>query len=72
MALVHYNRLNKNRAEGMSLRSSSNGKVLTSPSDSNPQVFGSASGLLAVDAISCHGCGMISSSTGCDGAFEVA
>ena len=70
MGLVHINRLNKNRLEGMTLRSSLNEKLWTSPSDNHPPVFGSASGLLAIDAISCHGCDAIRSSNGCDGEFE--
>ena len=72
MSLVHNNRLNKNQLEGISLRSSSNGKLWTSPAHNKPSAYGSASGLLAVEAISCHGCDVIRLSNGCDGAFEVA
>ena len=70
MELAHYNRLNKNQLEGMSLRSSSNGQLWTSPTGNNPPVFGSVSGLLPIDAISCHGCDNIRSSNGCEGTFE--
>ena len=70
--MVHFNRLNKNRLEGMTLRALSNGKLLTFPSRDNVPVFGSASGLLPVDAISCHGCDVIRSSNGCNGVFEEA
>ena len=68
MGLINNNRLNKNLMEGMSLRSTQNGKLWTSPSRA-PSAYG---GLLAVDAISCYGCDVISSSNGCDGSFEEA
>ena len=72
MGMIHFNHLNKNQSEGMSFRSLSNGKLWTAPSQNNPSSYGSASGLLPVDAISCHGCDVIRSSNGCVGAFEGA
>ena len=50
MTIKHYNKLRKNQGEGISLRSSSNGKVMTLPVDNNPPVFGSSSGFLPIDA----------------------
>ena len=72
MTIKHYNKLRKNQGEGISLRSSSNGKVLTLtlPVDNNPPVFGSSSGFLPINAISCYGCDKINSSNGCYGFFE--
>ena len=71
MSLVHNNRLNKYQLEKVSFRSS-NGKLWTSPSHNKPSAYGSASGLLAVEAISCLGCDVIRSSSGYDGTFDVA
>lgn len=72
MSIVHYNRLNRNRAEGITLQSSVNGTFWTSQSSDNPPVFGAVSGLLPVEAISCAGCEAIRSSNGCLGTFKTA
>lgn len=72
MAFSHFNLLHKKQAEGISLRSLLNGTLWTSPNGNHFPVFGSASGLLAIDAVSCHGCDVIRSSNGCVGTFEAA
>ena len=72
MGLFHRNRLHKNQIETISLRSSLDGKLWTPPSNPNPPPNGRASGLLPIDAISCHGCDVIRSANGCNGAFEEA
>ena len=71
MTLKHYNRLRWNQGEGISLLSS-HGKLLTLLAPNNPPVFGSASGLLPIDAVSCYGCDVIRSSNGCYGTLEEA
>ena len=55
MSWMHYNRLNHNLVEGMSLRGAENGNLWTSP-PANPTAIGPNSGLLPIKAISCHGC----------------